>query len=240
MDAIILAAGFGKRMKSSLPKVLHQALGKPLAEWVIQAARPLLDCPPVLVVGYGRDLVQEKFQDTVRYAVQAEQLGTGHAVLMAKEYLEQMQGYVLVLAGDMPLLRTQTLRSLSQAAQGKAAAVLTCRLSDPTGYGRVIRDEDGQVLRIVEDRDANEAERAVQEVNTSVYCFQAQLLLHCLNQLTCDNAQQEYYLTDCIGLLRQAGQAVTAYCVPDSSEGMGVNNQEQLKLCESILRERIG
>lgn len=238
MDAIILAAGYGKRMKSNLPKVLHRVLGKPLVAWVMEAVQPLLDQPPVLVIGYGRELVRAAFGDKVRYAVQEEQLGTGHAVLMAREYLERMQGYVLVLAGDMPLLRTKTLRSLAKAALGKAGAVLTCLLEDPTGYGRVLRDENGQVLRIVEHRDASEEELAVKEVNTSVYCFQAPLLLQCLTKLTCNNAQGEYYLTDCVSLLRQAGEEFGVFCAPDPIEGMGVNDQEQLRACETLLAAR--
>ena len=236
--SIILAAGEGKRMKSDMAKVLHRACGLALAGWVIRAVEPLCAEPPVLVVGHMEEQVRAYFKDRVRYVRQTQRLGTGHAVMMAREYLQAMDGYVLILAGDMPLIRTKTLRLLAESARGRAASVLTCKLDDPTGYGRVIRGEDGRVSHIVEHRDANAKQLLVSEVNTSVYCFDVKLLLRCLDRLSCDNAQGEYYLTDCIELLGGDGYEVAALCT-DQEEGMGVNDPKQLKECERILSARI-
>ncbi|MEL7610018.1 MAG: NTP transferase domain-containing protein [Bacillota bacterium] len=236
--SIILAAGEGKRMKSDTAKALHKACGLALAEWVIRAVEPLCAEPPILVVGHKEEQMRAYFGDRVRYVLQAQRLGTGHAVMMAREYLKAMDGYVLILAGDMPLIRTNTLRLLAESAQGRAGSVLTCKLGDPTGYGRVVRGGDGHVRRIVEHRDAGAEELLVNEVNTSVYCFDAKLLLGCLDRLKSDNAQGEYYLTDCIELLGKDGYAVAALCT-DPEEGMGVNDPAQLKECERILCARI-
>ena len=239
ISAILLAAGEGKRMKSDTPKVLHTLCGLPMIKWVLRAAEDLVEETPILVVGHSADTVKAALGDSFRYALQEQQLGTGHAVKMAVPYLAGKQGYVLVLAGDMPLLRAETLRTLASAAEGKGAALLTCILDDPTGYGRVIRDEAGSVLRIVEHRDANEEERGIHEVNASVYCFEIGALLSVLAGLSAENDQGEYYLTDCIAAIRESGRKVAAVVAPDASEGMGVNDRVQLADAARILRSRI-
>ena len=239
ISAILLAAGEGKRMKSDIPKVLHEVCGLPMVTCALRSVEHLVEETPILVVGHGAEEVKTALGDSCRYALQAQQLGTGHAVMMAAPYLEGKTGYVFVLAGDMPLLRKETLASLADAADGKGAALLTCILEDPTGYGRVIRDEKGNVLCIVEHRDADEAERAVREVNTSVYCFEIASLLAALKGLGSDNVQGEYYLTDCIAAIRESGKAVAAVVAADASEGMGVNDRVQLAEAARIMRRRI-
>lgn len=238
MDAIILAAGRGKRMESQLPKVLHEAAGKPLVSWVVDAVVPLLDQKPILVVGYGQEQVRAYFGDTVGYAVQEEQRGTGHAVLQAREYLAAMEGYVYVLAGDMPLLATATLRALGQRAQGRAGALLCALLEDPTGYGRVLKDEQGLALGIVEHKDATPQQLALGEVNASVYCFDAAKLLAALACLTPENAQGEYYLTDCVAHLRAQGEEVAVLQATDPRECLGVNSLKQLNEVALLLNKQ--
>ena len=238
LTAVIMAAGAGKRMHSSLPKVLHKVCGM---ELVRHAMRACAFCErPVVVIGNGAQQVRQTLGNTVDYALQQEQLGTGHAVMMAAEYLREKKGYTLVLAGDMPLLREETLKALVELAQREhsAAAVLTAELEDPTGYGRILRREDGAVTAIVEHRDATEAQRAVREVNSSVYCFETKALLDALGRIGNQNDQKEYYLTDCIGILVGDGRRVSALKAP-AEECMGVNDQIQLAACGKILQRRI-
>ena len=236
LTAVILAAGEGKRMHSSLPKVLHRICGRSLVEWALHALDGLLQEPPVVVVGHGAEQVQEHLGQRARYALQQQQRGTGHALQCAQEYFSGRQGKLLVIAGDMPLMEKETLEQL--AGLECAAALLTAKLPDPAGYGRVVRDAAGKVRAIVEHRDATEEERAVNEVNLSAYCFDISALCDCLARLTCDNDQGEYYLTDCVGLLYQNGLTVQTICVP-AYEGMGVNDRTQLADCTRILRRRI-
>ncbi|MBQ3109131.1 MAG: bifunctional UDP-N-acetylglucosamine diphosphorylase/glucosamine-1-phosphate N-acetyltransferase GlmU [Clostridia bacterium] len=239
ISAILLAAGEGKRMKSDIPKVLHEVCGLPMVKCALRSVEHLVEETPILVVGHGAEEVKAALGDSCRYALQAQQLGTGHAVKMAAPYLEGKQGYVFVLAGDMPLLRQETLAVLADAAEGKGAALLTCILADPTGYGRIVRDENGNVLRIVEHRDASGEERAICEVNTSVYCFEIEALIAALGGLGSENDQGEYYLTDCIAAIRESGKAVAAVVAADASEGMGVNDRVQLSEAARIMRRRI-
>lgn len=236
--AIILAAGEGKRMRSALPKVLHSLCGRTLAQWVLEAVRPV-DSRPLMVVGHGREAVMEALKDSARYVVQSEQRGTGHAVMMAREHIEPGSA-VLVVAGDMPLLRPETLVALTEslARDEYEAVVLTAQADDPTGYGRVLRDAQGRVTGIVEHRDATVAQRAVREINTSVYGFRGDALLSCLDRLTCDNDQGEYYLTDVIGLLAEGGRKVGAMSC-SQQEAMGINDRAQLAVAGEILRRRI-
>ncbi len=234
--SIVMAAGEGTRMKSRLPKVLHRVCGSTMIERVLSVCPK--DTKPLVIVGHGRDEVIKHVGDRARFFVQAEQKGTGHAVMMAKEALQGHQGYTLVLAGDMPLLTRETVDALIEAAKGQAASLLTAVANDPAGYGRIVRDEDGNVSAIVEHKDATAAQRAVREINASVYCFETQKLLACLNKLTCDNAQQEYYLTDCIGMLVDDGDTIVAVNAP-MDECMGVNNRVQLAYAEKIWRKRI-
>ena len=238
--AIVLAAGEGKRMKSSTPKILHKAAGKALSEWVVDAAAEATDQPPVLVIGKNADMVKDYFGERVRYAVQSEPLGSGHAVMAASEYLTG-DGYVIVVAGDMPLIQAQTLKRLAQTAADQAlgACLLTATVDDATGYGRVIRGEDGGVKRIVEHRDATEEQKAIREINLSVYCFGAALLREALASLKPNNVQGEYYLTDCIEYISSSGKRIEAISCVSADEWMGVNDRVQLADAAKKLRRRI-
>ena len=237
--AVVLAAGEGKRMKSKTPKVLQNAAGKALAEWAVDAAYQATGTAPVLVIGNGADAVRTHFGNRVRYAVQSEQLGTGHAVMCAREFLEG-DGYVLIVAGDMPLITSQTLAGIADKAMKEelGACVLTAALDDPTGYGRVIRNGK-EILRIVEQKDATEQELQIREINTSVYCFRIPLLLEALDQLRNDNVQKEYYLTDCIAYIAGLGYGVQAVVSDDAGECVGVNDKIQLAAAANRLRRRI-
>lgn len=237
--SVILAAGEGKRMRSSAPKVLHQAAGRPLAQWVTEAAQQATGKPPVLVIGAGAQQIRDFFGESAAYAVQSEQLGTGHAVMAAKEYLKG-DGFALVTAGDMPLLRAKTLKRVVETAQQNrlGVCVLSAVLPDPTGYGRVIR-EGGSVQCIVEHRDATEAQRAVCEVNTSVYCFHIPVLLEALGALSNQNDQGEYYLTDCVEYIARKGYGAQAVVCADAQECLGVNDRAQLAAAAKVLRRRI-
>ncbi len=237
--AIVLAAGEGKRMRSSLPKVMHRAAGRPLAHWVTEAARNATGNKPVLVIGVGAQQIRDYFGEDAAYAVQSEQLGTGHAVMAAMEYLKG-DGYALVAAGDMPLLRAETLRGVIDTAQQNelGVCVLSAVLDDPTGYGRIIR-EGGHVQCIVEHRDATEAQRAVCEINTSVYCFHIPALLEALGALGNQNDQGEYYLPDCVEYIVKKGYGAQAVVCADAQECLGVNDRAQLAAVAKVLRARI-
>jgi bifunctional UDP-N-acetylglucosamine pyrophosphorylase/glucosamine-1-phosphate N-acetyltransferase len=237
--AIILAAGEGKRMHSSLPKVMHRAAGKPLAQWVMDAAAEATGEPPVLVIGVGAEQIREYFGDSASYALQSEQLGTGHAVMAAKDYLKG-EGYALVVAGDMPLLKAETLSSIADAARQRklGVCVLSAIVPDPTGYGRICR-KDGSVQRIVEHRDATEEQRAIHEINTSVYCFHIPALVEALSALGNNNDQREYYLTDCVEYIAERGLGAEAVVCPDADECQGVNDRVQLAAAGKTLRRRI-
>ncbi len=239
MMAIVMAAGHGKRMKSNRPKVLHTVCGKPMIDRVVAAAQDATGNKPVVVVGVGREAIMEHLGDRADFAVQAEQKGTGHAVMMAEPYLSGKSGYAVVLAGDMPLLMADTLRQLYAMCKEERldAVVLTSEPDDPTGYGRVIRDTTGSILRIVEEKDASQEEKAIREVNSSVYCFRIESLLRCLGQLSCDNAQGEYYLTDCIAMLAATGRV--GGLLVDAQQCSGVNDKAQLAAAEAIMRRRI-
>ena len=195
-------------------------------------------CSPIVVVGHGKEQVAPFVEKSAAVVEQTEQKGTGHAVQMAMPYLKDYDGKTLILAGDMPLLTQQTLQTLIDKTPKGGAALLSSIAENPTGYGRVLRDDHGRVVRIVEHKDATDEERQVKEVNASVYCFDNQALLEGLAQLTCDNAQQEYYLTDCIGFLVQAHRPVGAV-VTSQEECMGVNDRIQLMQAEQYLQTRI-
>lgn len=234
--SLIMAAGEGTRMNSNIPKVLHQVAGKAMIDRVLDVCPP--GPQPVVIVGHGRQAVEEHVGTRARFAVQEEQKGTGHAVMMARTYLEQHEGMVLVLAGDMPLLTKDVIDALVQQAQGKKAALLSSMAADPTGYGRILRDAKGDVCGIVEQKDATEEQREIREVNASVYVFDAKALLDCLDALTCDNAQGEYYLTDCIALLAQKGEAIGSVTAEEET-CLGVNNRVQLAQAEAVVRRRV-
>lgn len=238
---IILAAGKGTRMKSSLYKVLHQVCGKPMVEHVVDQVVQAKATKTVVIVGFGAEKVQEYLGDRVSYAVQEEQLGTGHAVLQAKDLLEDLEGTTLVVCGDTPLLTAHTFETLMHVheTQQAKATILTAIAQDPTGYGRVIRDEYGNVLRNVEQKDATPEEAAIQEINTGTYCFDNKALFQALQQVTNHNAQGEYYLPDVIGILVSQGEKVAAYPMEDMNEALGVNDRVALSKAEAYMRQRI-
>jgi len=245
--AVVLAAGLGKRMGSDLPKVLHRALGRPLLHHVLGHVEPLRPARTVVVVGHRAPLVMESLAGRpVRFATQVPQLGTGHAVQIAWDEIEPPTGEegalaatVLVLAGDMPLVRRETLRGLlaRHLREGNDVTFLSGVLEDPSGYGRVIRGAGGSFLRIVEERDATMEERSVREVNSGVYCFSRAKLKEALRFLRADNRQSEYYLTDTLSFLRDRGGRVGVEQAPDPRELFGVNTPEQLAMVEAVLRE---
>jgi bifunctional UDP-N-acetylglucosamine pyrophosphorylase/glucosamine-1-phosphate N-acetyltransferase len=249
MQAVVLAAGEGTRMRSATPKVLHPLCGRPMLLHVLDALGGLTLDRVVVVVGHGASEVAAVLDAAptkvpVELAVQERRLGTGDAVAVAlrasAEYAE-LDDDVLVVVGDCPLLRTETLAALVRGHRlaDAAASLLTMRLDDPTGYGRIVRGPDGRVDRIVEQGDASPDERAIDEVNPSIYCFRRSLLAPALRRLTPDNDKGEYYLTDVIAVLRAAGHPVLAVDAPDPSEALGVNDREQLASAEAQLRARI-
>lgn len=233
--AVILAAGQGKRMQSSLPKVLHNLCGQPLLEYVMAAAQPLLSDKPVIITGFGADMVEKQLAGRAVFCRQPRQLGTGHAVACAEEVLQGAEGLVLVAAGDMPFLTEATLQALflKTEAEDLSACVLTAQVENPAGYGRIVR-ENGR-LSIVEQKDATPAQKAIAEVNTSVYCFSLRHLFAALKKVTPNNAQQEYYLTDVLSILQGQGLPVGAMpCQP--GEGEGINDRVQLAQAEGRMR----
>ncbi|MDY0340391.1 MAG: NTP transferase domain-containing protein [Coriobacteriia bacterium] len=238
--ALILAAGEGTRMKSSLPKVAHRILGLPMVEYAIRATREA-GCERVVVVtGHEADAV-EALIDEVTFARQEQRLGTGHAVMCAADALKGATGSLLVVAGDCPLLTAETLAELIQSREKTDAAcsLLTARLVDPSGYGRIVRAGDGSVAGIVEDKDLTGAQRGIDEVNTSTYCFDIETLFTHLRSLGNDNAQGEYYLTDMIALFRREGLGVVAVEATDPDETLGVNSRVQLAEAARVLQRRI-
>jgi len=242
--AVVLAAGMGKRMKSDLPKVLHQALGKPLIAHVLGQLAPLHPARVVVVVGHQEELVREALKGRdVHFVTQSPQLGTGHAVQTAFPEVEKVgepaRETVLVLAGDMPLVRTMTLRKLVERHLVDKAAItfLSGELDDPSGYGRVVRDRRGEFVKIVEEKDATPAERKVAEVNSGVYTFRRDPLVQALGLLRADNVQKEYYLTDTLAIAKGRGMRVGVVQASDPRELFGVNTPEQLEMVEQTLRD---
>jgi len=233
LDVVILAAGKGTRMRSALPKVLHRLAGQSLVEHVIHTAQQLGADKIHVVYGYGGEQVPETLRHLpVQWARQEPQLGTGHAVQQA---MPAVTGdLVLVLYGDVPLTRLDTLRVLVNAARGGALAVLTANLKDPTGYGRIVRDPAGRVVRIVEQKDATDAEKAICEVNTGIIAAPARKMRAWLSQLRNENAQNEYYLTDILGMAVSEGETVTVAQPDDEWEILGVNSKKQLSELERI------
>ncbi|WUD74922.1 bifunctional UDP-N-acetylglucosamine diphosphorylase/glucosamine-1-phosphate N-acetyltransferase GlmU [Streptomyces sp. NBC_00510] len=241
---IVLAAGEGTRMKSATPKVLHTISGRSLVGHVVAAARALEPEHLLVVVGHAREQVTAHLAGTdaaVRTAVQYEQNGTGHAVRAGLAELPELTGTVVITAGDTPLLTPDTLRALveAHAADGNAVTVLTAEVPDPTGYGRIVRDADGSVLAIVEQKDATDEQRAIPEINSGVFAFDAALLTDALAKVTTDNAQGEEYLTDTLGILREAGHRVGASVAEDHREIAGINNRVQLAEARRILNDRL-
>lgn len=227
-------------MKSAMPKVLHKAGGKAMLQHVIDAAQAAGAKRNIVVVGFGGAVVQEAVGTQAEVVVQKEQLGTGHAVLQAAPLLREEHGTVMVLCGDTPLLTGELLKKLYDAHReaGAKATVLTAVMPDATGYGRIIRTATGTVEKIVEHKDATDAERRVREVNSGIYCFEKDDLFAALAQVTCDNAQGEYYLPDVLSILRQKGEKIWAVAADDYESTLGINSRVQLAGAEKILRRR--
>ncbi|WP_407272821.1 bifunctional UDP-N-acetylglucosamine diphosphorylase/glucosamine-1-phosphate N-acetyltransferase GlmU [Radiobacillus sp. PE A8.2] len=239
--AIILAAGKGTRMKSNLYKVLHLVCGKPMIQHVVDQVTALNFDQVITVVGHGADVVKETLGDQVSYKVQAEQLGTGHAVQQAEDLLFDKEGTTLVICGDTPLIRTETIDALLQFHEQEhaKATILTTHTEQPTGYGRIIRHDAGHVERIVEEKDANAQEKAVQEINTGTYCFDNKALFAALASVNNHNTQGEYYLPDVIEILQKQGEIVAAYQTLDFDETLGVNDRIALSKAEAIMKKRV-
>lgn len=241
VTTVIMAAGEGVRMKSKLPKMLHSVCGRPIIDYVVDAALDICDDAPILVVGHGAEAIKEHLGDKVRYTYQEEQLGTGHAVMMAQKYLEGMDGYVVVLAGDTPLITGKLLGDMVNHAveHDYSCVALSAIVEDPTGYGRIIRDANGDFSCIVEHKDATYEQRQVKEINASMYCFKVQDLLESLKKLDNNNAQHEYYLTDVLKILTSENKRVGIYCADDASYIMGINTRIQLSQADKLMRLRI-
>lgn len=238
--AIILAAGQGTRIKSNIPKVLHKVCGKEMVNHVIDNMREAEIEDVNVIIGNGSELVKESTKDrNVSYSLQEEQLGTGHAVKCAKEFLQGKDGVVAVFTGDAPLTRVETIKKLidENIKKGNKATLLSAYVDDPTGYGRIIRDGE-EVLKIVEHKDCNEEELKVNEMNAGMYCFDIKSLLSSLEELNNNNVQGEYYLTDVIGILKSKGEKVGAL-LTDYEDTLGVNSRAQLAEAERVLRKRI-
>ncbi len=238
--AVVLAAGQGTRMKSSLYKVLHPVLGKPMVQHVIDQLKPLQLNEIITIVGHGAETVQDQIGDDSQFVIQEEQLGTGHAVQQADSILEQQEGTTLVVCGDTPLLTKDTLESLLtyHEEEGAKATLLTAHAEDPTGYGRIVRSEDGNVARIVEQKDASEEVQQIQEINTGVFCFDNKALFETLKLVSNDNAQGEYYLPDVIEILKGQNEKIAAYQTPRFEETLGVNDRVALSRAEDAMKRR--
>ena len=238
--AIILAAGKGTRMKSKYPKVIHNVCGKEMVNHVIGVSKKSGVNDIVVILGHESDAVKEILPRDTLIAMQTEQLGTGHAVKMAKEYIND-EDTIVVLCGDTPLIKEDTLKRLFayHIENEYKATVLTTNVDNPTGYGRIIRDNNNDLLKIVEQKDANEEEKSVKEINSGIYCFNGKSLRESLDLLDNNNAQGEYYLTDTIYIMRDKGQKVGAYNGSTIEELMGVNSRVELSKAEEIMRRRI-
>src|SRR3954462_15364984 len=240
--AIILAAGKGKRMGSDLPKVLVPVCGRPMIRYVVHAVHAAGMKRILIVVGYMAALVKKELRDEkgLEFVVQAEQLGTGHAVMTCEERLAGHEGPVLILAGDSPMVQAASLKALLKefSAKRRACLIGTGKKDNPTGLGRILRDKNGDFAGIVEEKDATAEQKKISEVNLSTYVFRPDALLSSLKQLTANNKQGEYYLTDCPGVLKAEGQRVDALCVLEPSEALSINNPQELAVVEAEMKQR--
>ena len=239
--AIVMAAGKGTRMKSRKSKLVQKIYGKEVVKRAVENAKKAGIEDVVAIVGYMKEEVMAVLGESVKYAYQEQMLGTGHAVMQAKEYLEGKKGKVLVLSGDVPLLRPETLeRLVNKSTENKeAATLLTAIYDNPTGYGRIIRDEGGNVKAIVEEKDASLEQKEIKEINAGIYCFDIEELLSALNEITPNNAQGEYYLTDVIKIMNDKGLKTGAVIVEDNTEILGINDRIQLEMLTKVLQIRI-
>ena len=241
LTSVILASGMGTRMKSKMPKVLHKVCGKPLSKWVIDASEAAGADKVCAVVGHKAETVKEVLGDVCEFALQAEQKGTGHAVMQAIDVIKNSKGEVVILNGDTPLITAETINKAIEYHKnnGNQATVITAILDDATGYGRIVRDNDGSVLKIVEQKDASKEEKKINEVNSGMYVFDAQSLVYALDKITPNNAQGEYYLTDTLEILLSAGKKIGGYAISDNDEIRGINDRVQLNEAEKIMQKRI-
>ncbi|OQY05773.1 MAG: hypothetical protein B6I25_05125 [Planctomycetales bacterium 4572_13] len=241
--AIILAAGQSTRMNTKTAKVLHEVCGRPMLEWVLDACRAAGVQKHIVVVGYGKEQIIDRYKDAgdVVFVEQNEQKGTGHAVMCCREQLEGFTGQTLILCGDAPLIRTETLNELLEkhGQENAAVTLATAVMLDPSGYGRIIRDGYGNIQGILEHNDCDERQRAITEINPGYFCFQTPLLLEALDKITPNNVKNEYYLTDALHLLLADGHKATAVTAVAAEDAMGVNNRQQLSLAGKIMQERI-
>lgn len=239
--AIILAAGQGTRMKSKLYKVLHPVCGKPMVQHVIDQVKSLDINEIVTIVGHGAEKVKDQLGEDSQYALQAEQLGTAHAVQQAGDMLADKEGVTIVVCGDTPLIKAETMEALFKHHEetNAKATILTARAEDPTGYGRIVRNAEGFVEKIVEHKDANEQERSINEINTGTYCFDNKMLFEAIQNVSNDNVQGEYYLPDVIEILKNQGEIVSAYVTDNFAETLGVNDRVALAEAERTMKKRI-
>jgi len=240
--ALILAAGKGTRMRTDRPKMLHEVCGVPMLEWVVQTAREAGATRVVVVVGHQKEVIKKHFRSLgVEWVDQDQQLGTGHAVMVAREALRGITGDVLVLYGDKPLIKAKTLADLlaSHRAQRAAATVLTAHLADPFGYGRILKARDGRIRAIVEEVDASPSQKRIRETNSGIYAFELKALFAALEQVKPDNKKGEHYLTDVIGVLYKRGKKVIGSDMSDFAQTLGVNSQQELAQVSRLARADI-
>lgn len=241
-SAIILAAGKGKRMNSDMAKVLHPVCGRPMLAYSLEAALALNMDKIVAVIGHRGNTIREAFPDkNLIYVEQQEQLGTGHAVLQAKDVFRNYDGNIMILCGDVPLLRAETLRRLMEhhISERAVVSVLTTVLENPAGYGRIIKDQkNGNVLKIVEEKDATAEEKKIQEINSGIYCIESAFLFEAVGGINNANAQKEYYLTDIVEIAVMKGLRVVSQIALDSDEVMGINTPEELERASLLKRQK--
>ncbi|OPY05857.1 MAG: Bifunctional protein GlmU [Syntrophaceae bacterium PtaB.Bin038] len=239
---LILAAGKGTRMKSDLVKVLHPVAGRPMLDYVLNLAEQMGSSRIALIIGHQAELVESRYGSRgLTFVYQREQLGTGHAVLQAADAFEGYRGTILILCGDVPLLQVSTVRGLMDRhrASGATLTVLTTLLEDPFGYGRVVKDAGGNVLGIVEHRDATDDQKKIREINTGIYCAENPFLFEAVREIGNDNAQKEYYFTDIFSIARRKGVRTASVIAADPGEVMGINSPDDLARATRIVQDRL-
>jgi bifunctional UDP-N-acetylglucosamine pyrophosphorylase/glucosamine-1-phosphate N-acetyltransferase len=238
---IILAAGDSTRMKSETPKVLHPILGRPMLEYIIKSVRGIGIKKLMVVIGFKKEKIVDMFRDfEIEFVTQEERLGTAHAVLQTLPFLEGFDGDCIITCGDTPLISEQTLKDIYEKHMDESAdmTLLTAYLDNPTGYGRILRDERGNVVGIIEEKDATQEQRNIKEVNTGIYCFKSGILFNLLDKVGKENQQGEYYLTDCVSLARGEGLNISNHVLKESLEIFGINNRAELALVNGLIRKK--